>query len=82
MLIYRDYDPLIDNRESVTFKKMSTPNIDSRVYGKQLQGFSASHAAYFVIAMNQLIHNIRILITLLVYTIHTKSWCVNKLTVG
>ena len=68
-------------------KKKYIPNIYSRVHGKHLQRFSATHAAYFVVGfvvvvvviivvfifvvMNKLLHHIRILMSLLTYAIQT-----------
>lgn len=57
-------------------KKKDTPNIYSRVHGKHLQRFSATHAAYFVVVvfvvvMNKLLHHFRILKSLLIYVIQT-----------
>jgi len=78
--MYKEYNPFIDNGESFTFKKKYTPNIYSRVHGKHLQRFSATHAAYFVlvvvavsvvVVMNKLLHHIRILMSLLIYVIQT-----------
>lgn len=76
--MYKEYNPFIDNGESVTFKKKHTPTTYSRVHGKHLQRFSATHAAYFVVVivvvfvvavvvvdvMNKLLHHNTILMSL------------------
>ena len=75
--MYKEYNPLIDNGESVTFKKKYTRKIYSRVHRKHLKRFSVSHAAYtfvvvvviIVVVMNKLLPHIRILMTLLIYAI-------------
>jgi hypothetical protein len=83
--MYKEYNPFIDNGESITFKKKYTPNMYSKVHGKHLQRLPATHAAYFVVwvvvivlvivvfvvVMNKLLHHIRILMSLLTYAIRT-----------